>query len=648
MSNNEVISKICINDLFQQTKYVIPLYQRPFAWGEKEIGQLIEDLDTVPNSSNYYYLGTLIVYKKQDNCYEVIDGQQRLTALFLLLGYLSYHEERPDCLPPNDAVTFECRNKSNTTLKNLEKIISNNALGVDEGNLEESILRGLKTIESLIAQVPDGGKQILDNLAKVYIYRVQVPPHTDLNQYFEIMNMRGEQLAQHDVLTARLMSKLSNDYQRARFAKIWDACSDMNGCVLSYFQTKDGKLSEDGKKLFADCRKQWDTNIYSFLTDAPPTVVSSNPENAKKTIQELLENFEKNNKDSEISDDNENQLDDAEEKLHSIIEFPFFLLHTLRVFKGNDSYSLDDNKLIDTFFPKKKEEASEKEWSSSDVLDFIKCLLQLRYLFDLFIIKREKDDSDDGRWSLQVETAEEHPIVAKDTLMIQACLRVAYASPSSMNWLTALMKFLYENYSSKTDEELVKELESEAENIAKADVKKWFAVDKFYMQGQGTPHIVFHYLDYILWKKCRNQSFKFTFRNSVEHWYPQHPSAEGFETWDEKDRFGNLCIMSGSVNSKFSNLPPIGKKEYKETIQKGSLKLQKMAAVTTNNDEWRKTDCKNHEWKMIIKLCDNLFGNGEEYPESLQKYCAELNKWRLSTLSSQDAPVGPNCKIQTT
>ena len=403
MSNNETISKICINNLFQQSKYVIPLYQRPFAWGEKEISQLIDDLCSV--STNTYYLGTLVVYKKGNNTYEVIDGQQRLTTLFLLLNCLKQD-------PPADSLRFECRDKSNTTLKNLARIIDGQTSGLEEGKLEENILQGLKTIQGRLAQEPDKEAFICANLEKVCIVRVEVPPHTDLNQYFEIMNMRGEQLAQHDVLKARLMSNL-NECMRSRFAKIWDACSDMDGCVVQHFQTSDGKLTESGKKLFGDYRKQGnyplDETIDRFLSEANSTDGNGNSV-PSKTILELL-----NGGDPKKDNGNETQVDDEEGKLHGIIEFPFFLLHVLRVFAGdgdhdgNYAYSLDDNKLIETFFNFKS------EWSPEEVLRFAKCLLQVRYLFDRFIIKRENDNNSyDDQWCLLIEKDEEPSIAAKE------------------------------------------------------------------------------------------------------------------------------------------------------------------------------------------------------------------------------------------
>ena len=76
-----------------------------------------------------------------------------------------------------------------------------------------------------------------------------MPENTDLNRYFEIMNTRGEQLEQHDILKATLMSYLKDEKDKAIFAKIWDACSDMTGyirCILSVRETKYVRLFSEG------------------------------------------------------------------------------------------------------------------------------------------------------------------------------------------------------------------------------------------------------------------------------------------------------------------------------------------------------------------------------------------------------------------
>ena len=51
------------------------------------------------------------------------------------------------------------------------------------------------------------------------------------------------------------------------------------------------------------------------------------------------------------------------------------------------------------------------------------------------------------------------------------------------------------------------------------------AKEGLYEMGVNTPHIVFNYLDYLLWKDNveKYNDFSFEFRNSVEHWYPQTP-----------------------------------------------------------------------------------------------------------------------------
>ena len=57
----------------KEDKYVIPLYQRAFAWSEKEIVQLIDDILDIDDGNENYYLGSLIVANQKDY-YEVIDG----------------------------------------------------------------------------------------------------------------------------------------------------------------------------------------------------------------------------------------------------------------------------------------------------------------------------------------------------------------------------------------------------------------------------------------------------------------------------------------------------------------------------------------------------------------------------------------------
>lgn len=85
-----------IKDLFQDKKadFLIPDYQRPYAWGETECQTLWDDIFSfaIPDegrvefdSNSEYFLGPIVTFRNTNFKMEVIDGQQRLTTLMLLL-----------------------------------------------------------------------------------------------------------------------------------------------------------------------------------------------------------------------------------------------------------------------------------------------------------------------------------------------------------------------------------------------------------------------------------------------------------------------------------------------------------------------------------------------------------------------------------
>ena len=233
MTQIKKVSELHILDtgssIFESVKYSIPLYQRDYAWEEKQIVQLIEDIDDVQLGENYY-IGSLIV-ANHGGTYEVVDGQQRLTTLFLLLSYLRLNKGN------ETALSFSCREKSNYTLRHIQPILDDERDKFDSDNLQQNIISGLNIIKENIDKFTEEQKSVfIQKLENVVIYRIEVPEHTDLNHYFEIMNTRGEQLEQSDVLKARLMSELlDNKEGQQAFAAIWDACRDMTGYVQMHF-----------------------------------------------------------------------------------------------------------------------------------------------------------------------------------------------------------------------------------------------------------------------------------------------------------------------------------------------------------------------------------------------------------------------------
>ncbi|GAH62724.1 unnamed protein product, partial [marine sediment metagenome] len=80
------IKPMSISDVFNNF-YVIPDYQREYVWEEKQVHQLLEDISEEHSQRNdsEYFIGSIVVCTGGDNSYELIDGQQRLTTLFLCL-----------------------------------------------------------------------------------------------------------------------------------------------------------------------------------------------------------------------------------------------------------------------------------------------------------------------------------------------------------------------------------------------------------------------------------------------------------------------------------------------------------------------------------------------------------------------------------
>lgn len=71
--------------------FLIPEYQRPYAWSDDEVTTLFDDLwnftieRSQPNGPKTYFLGSIVSFENEQGEREIIDGQQRITSLFLLL-----------------------------------------------------------------------------------------------------------------------------------------------------------------------------------------------------------------------------------------------------------------------------------------------------------------------------------------------------------------------------------------------------------------------------------------------------------------------------------------------------------------------------------------------------------------------------------
>jgi uncharacterized protein with ParB-like and HNH nuclease domain len=118
-----------VNEL-NQYSFFIPSYQRGYKWTPKEVIDLLNDINEfapriIGNSEErtWYCLQPIVVKKRDDSIYEVIDGQQRLTTIFLVLTYLNqdFIESRRDKL---FAIDYETRPSTKSFLDSLDDDVS--------------------------------------------------------------------------------------------------------------------------------------------------------------------------------------------------------------------------------------------------------------------------------------------------------------------------------------------------------------------------------------------------------------------------------------------------------------------------------------------------------------------------------------------
>lgn len=584
------LKKIPVSHVFDNINYLVPIYQRNYAWGEMQIVQLIEDIESSIGSFKHsYFLGNLIVNQTDNNVYEVIDGQQRLTTLYLLEKYLGI-------IFAKEALRFEAREKSNRTLSYVSD--SSNPELIEELSSRE-ILNGFQIIENYFKTKNIDKKEFAKKLERVFLIQVQVPQNIDLNHYFEIMNTRGEQLELHEIAKAKLLEVLETNYDRNIAALIWEKCSDMNSYVQMNFEVG------VRRSIFTEDWSSLGQSIKNF--DSLKNKISIGDESAdKKSLIDILKENKMNG--GEITGSG-----DENERFESTISFPNFLLQVNSVMRklGVEDASLDDKHFLNNL---------SWTWSSHEkAKDFIFHLLKCRVLFDKYVLKREfaRDYKESGKWSLQrlekyhdIKKNSDKPKYLgtfgdegndnKKLRTLQSCLRITYTSPKTMHWITVILSNLLENEAT--------DIISVLENYCKNKV-----VDSDYQNrnGFGFERIVFSYLDYLIYRDGYSyegkeiippmqEDWQFQFRSSIEHFHPQHP-VEG-ESWEDDDLngFGNLALITVSGNSKFSNLPPAGKINSYPSIINQSLKLKVMEKITRlGNGKWTQEKASIHKDEMF-------------------------------------------------
>ena len=140
MANNNISIKT-INDLLK-SNFFIPSYQRGYRWTEQQVTDLLNDINEFSpkeiansNEKTWYCLQPIVVKQKSENEWYVIDGQQRLTTIFLVIHYMN--EMWKGKQKNNEFnLRFETRDKSQEFLKNILVDENSDEVVVNDENID--------------------------------------------------------------------------------------------------------------------------------------------------------------------------------------------------------------------------------------------------------------------------------------------------------------------------------------------------------------------------------------------------------------------------------------------------------------------------------------------------------------------------------
>lgn len=246
------ISKIFSSDF----DFVIPSYQRPYAWTTEEAGELFDDIknfmekQAVAGADDPYFLGSIVLIKTEDVPHaEVIDGQQRLTTITILLAALvdRLTGERAQSLAkyinePGD-LAEERESKPRLTLRDRDQVFFHDYIQT-RGRLGELAKRDDNTLPDPQKNIQANAKLFTDNIKNMdedkafelgkfvvnhcYLVAVSTPSMYSAYRIFSVLNTRGLDLLPCDILKSEIIGKIEES-RCEEYTKKWEDAEESLG-----------------------------------------------------------------------------------------------------------------------------------------------------------------------------------------------------------------------------------------------------------------------------------------------------------------------------------------------------------------------------------------------------------------------------------
>jgi len=199
--------------LAKEKPFLIPYYQRGYVWGKSRDSQkdsvkfLIESIINSYNNNKELFLQGVTVSERNEEI-ELIDGQQRTTAFYLLLQYLEYRGEF--------TINYPIRTESHNFLNSLKNKTSDEVVGICSEDIDEQyqdIYFFKKSIRIMHSELKDFDKLslikfLLDNERVKFLY-IDIPQEK-ATTVFKMMNGNKAEMKTEEIIKAEMLRLVSN------------------------------------------------------------------------------------------------------------------------------------------------------------------------------------------------------------------------------------------------------------------------------------------------------------------------------------------------------------------------------------------------------------------------------------------------------
>lgn len=327
--------------------FEIPIYQRPLSWKEEDFEQLFEDIfDAMNGNENQYFLGSIILqeHEQQENKYYLIDGQQRITALAILMAVIRDFTEIPtlkqdltNCLYQPESIFFNIPAEMRImpwddirdifikyiyepegTHKFMSDFKRNSIEYIDKQDPRYHLYEAINVFEKRLNEKlrePGSLKRfVIYLLNQVYLVYIKAATFDSAFRLFNVLNTRGQSLTTSDLLKSENIGEIEDRSTRLQYANIWMDIENNLGrdelenviAFIRTIQTKEkAKISiykEYRKEIFEKERLKRGSEFIDYVKDIADiyadkilegkiTLGDVSKENEYKNIISLLRGF---------------------------------------------------------------------------------------------------------------------------------------------------------------------------------------------------------------------------------------------------------------------------------------------------------------------------------------------------------------------